>query len=74
MPLAEIRPWVERVNDLCGARMQCVLVSHNRVVIDSLASGGGIWLERADYGATRVVDPPESVAPLTVSEYIMRDV
>lgn len=74
VPLAEIRPWVERVNDLCGARMQCVLVSHNRVVIDSLASGGGIWLERADYGATRVVDPPESVAPLTVSEYIMRDV
>lgn len=72
--LAEIQPWLQYMDNYCTGDMQCVLISHHPVVIDYLASGNGIWLKRAGYGATRVVEAPTGDGILSASEYIARNV
>jgi predicted ATPase len=72
--LREIQPWLTSLQDACGESIsQAVLISHHPEVIDYLAGSAGLWFERPENGATRVLDkPPTGVNGLKTSETIAR--
>ncbi|MGK7947203.1 MAG: AAA family ATPase [Microcystaceae cyanobacterium] len=53
--LPEIQPWLNRLFDNCLENNgQAILISHNPIVINFLATNSGHWFERQDNGVTRI--------------------
>lgn len=70
--LPEIQPWLQMLEDFSSDDSQCILISHHPEVLDYLVPSYGIWMERTEYGMTKIVNHPTPSQPLTVSEYIAR--
>jgi energy-coupling factor transporter ATP-binding protein EcfA2 len=72
--LAEIQPWLLKLLDRVDEKnAQVILVSHHPELLDQLADQGGVFLDRANGGETRVLrfEPPED-SGLKASEIIAR--
>ncbi|KAA1174693.1 AAA family ATPase [Marinobacter salinexigens] len=76
LALPEIQPWLDGLYDLVeDQRLQAMLISHHPRMVNFLAAGHGVWLERNNQsGPTRVkiIGPAESDAPIKVDELISR--
>lgn len=73
--LGELQPWLHVISDSFDEThgAQCILASHNPIVVDYLASGYGIWLKRNGYGAAIVGEPPKGREAMTTAELMMEN-
>ena len=74
LALREVQPWLAEVDQLCGDKLeQVVVISHHPTTIDYLAGANGRWFFREGTGPVRVSNAPSKrIDGLSISETIAR--